>query len=205
MPGIVLHGEANTVGLVCARNPNSENASLQCYAIQVVPKSVSQDALAVECARFQGKHILASMQICTLGRRVATALVGQQTLGACRELVSSAVVATLYSYRRYCASSSSAVQLILPEALKLLPLYALSLLKAAGLKVGLGAEAAATCLVPSLGFPCSLDKGRLKRIPVHPAHCFWHGRGVSSHLWRVSEHYHPAWFSTSFLRLRMQH
>ncbi|KXZ55308.1 hypothetical protein GPECTOR_3g442 [Gonium pectorale] len=73
-------------------------------------------------------------QICSLGRRVSSSLLGQATLGACRELVSAAVVATLYAYRRYCASSSSAVQLILPEALKLLPLYALSLLKGAGLK-----------------------------------------------------------------------
>ncbi len=70
---------------------------------------------------------------------MASSLVGQQPLGACREMVSSAVVATLYAYRRYCASSSSAVQLILPEALKLLPLYALSLLKGAGLKVRGGA------------------------------------------------------------------
>jgi protein transport protein SEC24 len=35
----------------------------------------------------------------------------------------------LFNYRRYCASASSAGQLILPEALKLLPLYALALLK----------------------------------------------------------------------------
>lgn len=73
-------------------------------------------------------------QICSLGRRLTTALMGQQTLGTCRELVTSTCVATLHSYRKYCASSSSAVQLILPEALKLLPLYALSLLKSSGLK-----------------------------------------------------------------------
>ena len=78
---------------------------------------------------------------------MAVALQGQQPLGACRELVSAAVVATLYAYRRYCASSSSAVQLILPEALKLLPLYALSLLKGAGLKVcgGVGVRGCGGC------------------------------------------------------------
>lgn len=36
---------------------------------------------------------------------------------------------TLSGYRQHCASQSSTAQLILPEALKLLPLYALALLK----------------------------------------------------------------------------
>ncbi|GLC37974.1 hypothetical protein PLESTF_000604900 [Pleodorina starrii] len=94
-------------------------------------------------------------QICSLGRRVSTALAGQQTLGACRELVSSAVVATLYSYRRYCASSSSAVQLILPEALKLLPLYALSLLKGAGLKDNVKPDERALWITRMSCLPCS--------------------------------------------------
>ncbi|GIL50904.1 hypothetical protein Vafri_6870 [Volvox africanus] len=94
-------------------------------------------------------------QICTLGRRVATALAGQQTLGACRELVSTAVVATLYSYRRNCASSSSAVQLILPEALKLLPLYALSLLKGAGLKDNVKPDERALWITRMSCLPCS--------------------------------------------------
>ncbi|KAG2496206.1 hypothetical protein HYH03_005805 [Edaphochlamys debaryana] len=96
-------------------------------------------------------------QICTLGRRVAQALVAlvQQTLGACRELVSSAVVATLYAYRRYCASSSSAVQLILPEALKLLPLYALSLLKGAGLKDNVKPDERALWISQMGCLPCS--------------------------------------------------
>jgi len=43
--------------------------------------------------------------------------------------VSAAAVGTLSGYRQHCASQSSAAQLILPEALKLLPLYALALLK----------------------------------------------------------------------------
>ncbi|PNG66965.1 Protein transport protein Sec24-like CEF, partial [Tetrabaena socialis] len=95
------------------------------------------------------------VQICSLGRRVASALVGQQTLGACRELVSASVVATLYGYRRYCASSSSAVQLILPEALKLLPLYALSLLKGAGLKDNVKPDDRAAWITQMGCLPCS--------------------------------------------------
>ena len=38
----------------------------------------------------------------------------------------SVAVGALYAYRRFCATNSSAGQLILPEALKLLPLYTLA-------------------------------------------------------------------------------
>lgn len=45
-----------------------------------------------------------------------------------------AVSDTLYVYRRYCAVSANPGQLILPEALKLLPLYALALTKMAAFR-----------------------------------------------------------------------
>lgn len=53
-----------------------------------------------------------------------------------REQMTNHCVNILYSYRKYCAnlSVSSAGQLILPEALKLLPLYTLALLKSTGLR-----------------------------------------------------------------------
>lgn len=73
-----------------------------------------------------------------IGRRVALSLPGG-TLAANREYVTKACTDILYAYRKFCAASSSAVQLILPEALKLLPLYGLSMLKSHGLQVGLGA------------------------------------------------------------------
>jgi len=41
----------------------------------------------------------------------------------------TACVNSLYSYRKYCATTSSSGQLILPEALKLLPLYTLAVQK----------------------------------------------------------------------------
>ncbi|KAL6760997.1 hypothetical protein V8C86DRAFT_991602 [Haematococcus lacustris] len=72
---------------------------------------------------------------CHLTRRLAGALQGM-TLAAARESITSAVVSSLHAYRKYCASNSSAVQLILPEGLKLLPLYALALLKGPALKDG---------------------------------------------------------------------
>jgi len=41
----------------------------------------------------------------------------------------------LLAYRKFCATVSSSGQLILPEALKLLPLYTLALIKSAGLRI----------------------------------------------------------------------
>jgi protein transport protein SEC24 len=46
-----------------------------------------------------------------------------------RKLLKEASTETLYTYRKKCASNTSAGQLILPEALKLLPLYTLGMIK----------------------------------------------------------------------------
>ncbi|GAB4826005.1 Protein transport protein Sec24C [Ancistrocladus abbreviatus] len=51
-----------------------------------------------------------------------------------REQVTNHCVNILHSYRKYCATVSSSGQLILPEALKLLPLYTLALIKSTGLR-----------------------------------------------------------------------
>ncbi|KAK2630831.1 hypothetical protein QOZ80_UnG0724770 [Eleusine coracana subsp. coracana] len=55
-------------------------------------------------------------------------------LSQVRDQVTSTCINVLQSYRKYCASVSSSGQLILPEALKLLPLYALALTKSIGLR-----------------------------------------------------------------------
>lgn len=60
----------------------------------------------------------------------------KNTLHAVRESIVSKCVDILANYRKTCAASTSAGQLILPEALKLLPLYALSLTKVALLRAG---------------------------------------------------------------------
>ncbi|EWM21682.1 sec23/sec24 transport protein [Nannochloropsis gaditana] len=52
-----------------------------------------------------------------------------------REQLTRACVDMLYQYRQLCAASSPPGQLILPESLKLLPLYALALLKSDALRV----------------------------------------------------------------------
>ncbi|TYI21674.1 hypothetical protein ES332_A06G054000v1 [Gossypium tomentosum] len=51
-----------------------------------------------------------------------------------REQVTNLCINILFSYRKFCATVSSSGQLILPEALKLLPLYTLALMKSTGLR-----------------------------------------------------------------------
>ncbi|XP_071717053.1 protein transport protein SEC24 C-like isoform X2 [Rutidosis leptorrhynchoides] len=53
---------------------------------------------------------------------------------AVRDRVTELCISILHSYRKYCATVSSSGQLILPEALKLLPLYTLALTKSIGLR-----------------------------------------------------------------------
>lgn len=53
----------------------------------------------------------------------------EKPLPQIREKVLQDCVNTLYTYRKFCATTSSSGQLILPEALKLLPLYTLALNK----------------------------------------------------------------------------
>jgi hypothetical protein len=71
------------------------------------------------------------------------------------QLVTSRAVATLHSYRRYCATSSSSVQLILPEALKLLPLYSLGLAKSAGLRADVRPDERAAWLAAAMSATCA--------------------------------------------------
>lgn len=51
-----------------------------------------------------------------------------------REKMTNSCVNILFTYRKFCATASSSGQLILPEALKLLPLYTLALTKSVGLR-----------------------------------------------------------------------
>ncbi|KAI5067109.1 hypothetical protein GOP47_0017637 [Adiantum capillus-veneris] len=56
------------------------------------------------------------------------------SLAQLREKMTNSCVNILFTYRKFCATASSAGQLILPEALKLLPLYTLALTKSIGLR-----------------------------------------------------------------------
>ncbi|KAG1331481.1 Protein transport protein Sec24-like [Cocos nucifera] len=55
-------------------------------------------------------------------------------LSEVREQITNLCINILHSYRKFCATASSSGQLILPEALKLLPLYTLALVKSIGLR-----------------------------------------------------------------------
>lgn len=59
---------------------------------------------------------------------------GSSSLATLRDQQLSKCVATLFAYRKFCATTSSTGQLILPEALKLLPLYTLALQKSIALR-----------------------------------------------------------------------
>ncbi|XP_042467739.1 protein transport protein Sec24-like At4g32640 isoform X1 [Zingiber officinale] len=56
------------------------------------------------------------------------------SLSQVREQITNLCINILHAYRKFCATVSSSGQLILPEALKLLPLYTLALVKSIGLR-----------------------------------------------------------------------
>lgn len=88
-------------------------------------------------ALFRGADL--EVQLAAAQRKVAEDLLlrpAKFSAAALRERATSDAVTALHAYRRYCAANSAAGQLILPEALKLLPLYTLGLTKSAGLRVG---------------------------------------------------------------------
>jgi hypothetical protein len=58
---------------------------------------------------------------------VAASEIPSKPLPLVREQVTTLCINALFSYRKFCATVSSSGQLILPEALKLLPLYTLGM------------------------------------------------------------------------------
>lgn len=93
-------------------------------------------------------------QITGMARQLASTLPGG-TLMSSRESTTNTTVNTLSAYRKYCASQSSSVQLILPEALKLMPLYALSLLKGPALKDGVRPDDRSLWISQMMSLPCA--------------------------------------------------
>ena len=75
-------------------------------------------------------------QLLISAREGARGLTNGGSTFSTREAVLASCVNSLSVYREFCASSSSTGQLILPEALKLLPLYILALNKSPALNTG---------------------------------------------------------------------
>eukprot|EP01084_Bolivina_argentea_P000920 1683_1 len=76
------------------------------------------------------------------------------TVSAARRSLVQACVDILFVYRRYCASNNAQRQLVLPEALKLLPLFTLGLLKNALLADGVQCDERAHHISYALHMPC---------------------------------------------------
>ncbi|KAK2405457.1 Sec23/Sec24 protein transport family protein [Trifolium repens] len=72
-------------------------------------------------------------QFCCFLKQAASEI-PSKPLPLVREQVTTLCINALFSYRKFCATVSSSGQLILPEALKLLPLYTLALTKSTGLR-----------------------------------------------------------------------
>ncbi|KIY91240.1 hypothetical protein MNEG_16724 [Monoraphidium neglectum] len=117
-------------------------------------------------AVFKGADLDAQLSV--LARQVATTLPGA-TFAAAKDAVMSRSIATLAAYRKFCATSSSAVQLILPEALKLLPLYSLALLKSAALRPDVRADDRSLWVGAAISLGASRVMGLLhgRLFPLH--------------------------------------
>jgi len=78
--------------------------------------------------------------------------------GDFKDKITKSCVNMLHAYRTNCASATSAGQLILPESLKLLPLYVGSIRKMAAFRSGsdIRADYRITALIHMLGLPISL-------------------------------------------------
>ena len=99
--------------------------------IRVLTLALSVTDAMASLYRYSDLDALLNIQM-----RKAVLLSAKQNMHQVRESVVTSCVNMLYNYRAKCASSTAAGQLILPESLKLLPLYALSLTKNALLRAG---------------------------------------------------------------------
>ena len=98
-----------------------------------------------------------------------SAQVPGHALGACKEAITKAAADALLAYRTHCAAASSSGQLILPEALKLLPLYTLALTKAPVFRCDCRPDVRAA------------QMWRLLALPAHRAVPLLYARMVSLH------------------------
>ncbi|KDE04517.1 hypothetical protein MVLG_05083 [Microbotryum lychnidis-dioicae p1A1 Lamole] len=93
-----------------------------------------------------------------------------KSLREVRDQLTELCVKSLLAYRKHCASSTSPAQLILPESFKLLPLYALALMKTKALKGGPVASDVRTCsmrAVKSLGVNSTLRLLYPRFLAIH--------------------------------------
>lgn len=145
--------------------PNSE-VYLQCallYTTTAGTRLVRISTLALPVSDqmnsvFKGADF--DSHLASLTRQVAVTLPGG-TSAAAKDVILSRITATLTAYRKYCATSSSSVQLILPEALKLLPLFSLALHKSPILRPDVRLDERSLWLANMLSSSCTRIMGLL--------------------------------------------
>ncbi|XP_050235388.1 protein transport protein SEC24 C-like [Mercurialis annua] len=86
-----------------------------------------------------------------------------------REQVMEMCINVLLSYRKFCATVSSTGQLILPEALKLLPLYTLALMKSSALRTDGKIDDRSFWInhISSLSTPLAIPLVYPRMVPIH--------------------------------------
>lgn len=107
-----------------------------------------------------------------------------------REQVTNLCVNTLLSYRKFCATVTSSGQLILPEALKLLPLYTLALIKSTGLRTDGRIDDRSFWInyVSSLSTPLAIPLVYPRMLAVHDANSKDEGSVIPVTIPLSSEH-----------------
>ena len=114
---------------------DGQQAYVQCALLYTT--SAGERRVRVMTIGLQATEAMASLYryadldaTCNVLMRQAVALTSQKNLHLVREFVVNSIVQMLYTYRKMVASPNTAAgQLVLPESLKLLPLYGLSLTK----------------------------------------------------------------------------
>eukprot|EP00741_Cyanophora_paradoxa_P004787 tig00000829_g4645.t1 len=99
--------------------------------IRVCTVSVPVTAILGNLFRYADLDSIMNLQL-----RLSAQMALQHPLEKVRQRATDQCVDILYTYRKYCTNSASSGQLILPEALKLLPLYTLSILKNMAFRAG---------------------------------------------------------------------
>lgn len=115
---------------------------------------------------FRGADLDAYMSY--VSRKVASQVPGH-ALGACKEAINKAAADALVAYRTHCAAASSSGQLILPEALKLLPLYTLALSKHAVFRTDTRPDVRAAAMWHMLSLPVqrAVPLVYARMVPLH--------------------------------------
>ena len=104
-----------------------------------------------------------------VARQVIMSMPGK-SLASMKDVVTKTVSGTLLAYRKHCATSSSSGQLILPESLKLMPLFCLGLIKLPCFRTDARADARAVWMSRILSLPIDrlfpVVHPRLFKVPL---------------------------------------